>query len=106
MACPKKAKQLTILDYQSKKLKMAEAEDHDSESEMSESHLELEDESLDEQDFSETERDSFLPTSSMWQDNQITVQYPSAPTTIIINDFFDHRNVAQDQLQNIRVSPE
>jgi len=41
----------------------------------------------------------------MQQDNQITVQYPSAQTTIIINDLSDHCNVAQDQLQSIRVSP-
>ena len=101
MACPKKTKQLTLLDFHSKKLKLAEAED-DSESH---SDLEVEDESLDEQDFSETESDSFLPTtSSRQQDNYITVQYPSAPTTIIINDLSDHRNVAQDQ-QNFRVSP-
>jgi len=39
-ACPKKAKQLTLLDYQLKKLKMAEVEDHDSE--MSESHSDIE----------------------------------------------------------------
>jgi len=58
-ACPKKAKQLTLLDYQSKKLKMTEAEDHESEMSESHSNIELEDESLDEQDFSETERDSF-----------------------------------------------
>ena len=57
---------------------MAEAEDYDSEISESYSDIELKDESLDEQDFSETEHDSFLPTSSMRQDNQITVQYPSA----------------------------
>ena len=81
-----------------KKLKQAEAE-------KSHSDLEVEDESSDEQDLSETERDSFLPTtSSRQQDNHITVQYPSASTTIIINDHSDHSNVAQDQ-QNYRVSP-
>ena len=48
MACPKKTKQLTLLDFHSKKLKLAEAED-DSESH---SDLEVEDESLGEQDFS------------------------------------------------------
>ena len=108
MACPvndAKTKQLTLLDFpcdfHSKKLKLVEAED-DSESH---SDLEVEDESLDEQDFSETERDSFLPTtSSRRQDNHITVQYPSASTTIIINDLSDHRTVAQDQ-QNFRVNP-
>ena len=104
MACPKKTKQLTLLHFHSKKLKLAEAEDDSK----SHSDLEVEDESLDEQDFSETESDSFLPTTSnRRQDNYITVQYPSAPTTIIINDFSedsDHRNVAQDQ-QNFRVSP-
>ena len=59
MACPEKTTQLTLLDFNSKKLKLAESEDD------SESHLDLEvkDESLDEQDFSETECDSFLPTT-------------------------------------------
>ena len=51
MACPKKTKQLTLLDFHLKKLKLTEAED-DSESH---SDLEVEDEGLDEQDFSETE---------------------------------------------------
>ena len=101
MACPEKTNQLTLLDFHSKKLKQAEAEDE------SESHsdLEVEDESSNEQDLSETERDSFLPTTrSRRQDNHITVQYPSASTTMIINDHSDHCNVAQDQ-QNFRVSP-
>ena len=86
-----------MLHFRSKKLKLA---DDDSDSDQ-----EVEDESLDEQDLSETECDNFLPTttSTRQQDNHITVQYPSASTTIIINDLSDHRNVAQDQ--SFRVSP-
>ena len=100
MACPEKTKvtkQLTLLDFRSKKLKLAEDD--------SDSDQEVEDESLDEQDLSETERDSFLPTttSTRQQDNHVTVQYPSASTTITINDLSDHRNVAQDQ--SFRASP-
>ena len=86
-----------MLDFRTKKLKLAEDD--------SDSDQEVEDESLDEQDLSETERNSFLPTttSTRLQDNHITVQYPSASTTIIINDLSDHCNVAQDQ--SFRVSP-
>ena len=69
MACPKKTKQLTLLDFHSKKLKLAEAED-DSESH---SDLEVEDESLDEQDFSETESDSFLPTTSSRRQDSVPI---------------------------------
>ena len=91
MDSPEKTNQLTLLNFHSKKLKQAEAEE-------SHSDLEVEDESSDEQDLSETERDSFLPTTSnSQQDNHITVQYPSASITIIINDHSDHSNVAQDQ---------
>ena len=80
MACSEKAKQLTFtwVTWQSlEEIKLAEVEDY---SEQSHSDIEVEDESLDEQDFSETEHDSFFPTSSRRhadQDNQITVQYPS-----------------------------
>ena len=100
MACLEKTKvtkQLTLLDFRSKKLKLAEND--------SDSDQEVEDKSLDEQDLSETERDNFLPTttSTRQQDNHITVRYPSASTTIIINDLSDHCNVAQDQ--SFRVSP-
>ena len=54
MVYPKKTKQLTLLDFYLKKLKFD-----------SESHLavEIECENLDEQDYSETECNRFLPTT-------------------------------------------
>ena len=47
MACSEQTKQLTLLDFCSKKLNLAEAADSD---------LEVEDKSLDKQDLSETAR--------------------------------------------------